>query len=70
MPIYCLNSNSQDNGDHEVHNVDCQWAKKILKPIDLGYHPNCRYAVQKARDDNPGYKIDGCIHCCPECHRS
>lgn len=67
MPIYCMNKNSQSNGDHEVHDTaKCNNLPKPENRLDLGWHANCQAAVKKAKAQDP--KADGCKHCIPECH--
>jgi hypothetical protein len=68
MPKFCVNSNAQSDGYHEVHNLDkpCPEPPAPHNQIDLGYHMSCHGAVTKAKTLYP--KSDGCAHCCPECH--
>lgn len=69
MPIYCMNKNSQSNGDHEVHDTaKCTRLPKPENRRDLGWHADCRSAVKQAKTYDP--KADGCAYCCPECHTS
>lgn len=69
MPNYCVNSNAQSNGDHEVHDLastkDC--LPDLRHRVSLGMHATCRGAVQKAKD--LGYsKANGCFYCANDCH--
>lgn len=69
MARYILNSNAQSTGEHEVHNTNtCYWLPEPRNRIDLGEHPNCQSAVSEARRRYQGRKVDGCAHCCPDCH--
>ncbi|TXH51031.1 MAG: hypothetical protein E6Q87_02265 [Cellvibrionales bacterium] len=71
MPIYCVNKNVQANGDHEVHDLSigkCTRLPETYNRLDLGYHPNCQSAVQKAKSIY--WKSNGCYYCCPSCHTS
>ncbi|MCK5612560.1 hypothetical protein KAR91_62390 [Candidatus Pacearchaeota archaeon] len=67
MEKYCVNKETKDNpkGNHEVHKKGChKWPEN---GEDLGEFADCHGAVQKAKD--LGYsKVDGCVHCCPDCH--
>lgn len=69
MPYYCMNTNPQYNGDHEVHDIN----KCIRLPLpenrrDLGWHTDCNSAVRSAKVYDA--LADGCYYCCPECHTS
>lgn len=71
MPNYCVNSNAQTNGDHEVH--DLASTKGCLpsqgNQVGLGYFGTCRDAVAEAR--RRGYRpANGCAWCVPACHTS
>lgn len=71
MPNYCVNTNAQSNGDHEVHNTDpgaCPTLPNPSNRLDLGTHLGCHSAVAKAKLAYP--TADGCAHCCPLCHNS
>lgn len=57
----------QDNGDYEVHTDDCYY-KPINNFDDLGFFYHCSSAVKIAKEKYPYKKINGCIHCCPDCH--
>lgn len=63
---YYVNKNAQETKEHEVHKSDCSYLPDIENRIFLGNYPNCKYAIKKAKvyfED-----IDGCAHCCPDCH--
>ncbi len=70
MPRFVINRNEQDNGDHEVHNLDypCQNMPYPENQIDLGYHMTCHTAVDLARGKWPGKRINGCFWCANACH--
>jgi hypothetical protein len=68
MDKYCVNKETKDNpkNNHEVHMEGChKWPTENRE--DLGYFADCHGAVQEAK--KRGYSnVDGCIHCCPDCH--
>lgn len=66
MPNYCVNKESQSNGDHEVHKMSCNYLPAPYNQKDLGYHPDCYSAVREAKRTYP--QSNGCIHCCTPCH--
>lgn len=68
MARYCVNRNSQSNGDHEVHNVDshCAFLPDPKNRQDLGNHQNCSTAVSRAQHFY--VKVNGCYHCAGACH--
>lgn len=67
MPNYCVNTNAQSNGDHEVHDVgSCQHLPEAKHRLDLGYHTNCQGAVKKAKETYS--QSNGCYYCCPDCN--
>lgn len=68
MPMYYVNKNAQDNGDHEVHTDSCRFLPKDENRIYLGYHASCHSAVEKAKDYYN--QVNGCIHCSKPCHTS
>lgn len=70
MNRFIINTNSQANGDHEVHNatMGCLYLPKPENQVDLGYHTSCHGAVAEAKRRWPGKKIDGCYHCARPCH--
>ena len=65
---YYVNDHAQINGDHEVHKQSCTWLALAKSKTFLGYYNNCRDAVAKAKTIYA--KADGCVDCCPECHKS
>ena len=68
MPNYCVNKNAQDDGYHEVHDLDSR--KSCLPEKEnqhyLGWLSDCHAAVRKAKESYS--KVDGCAYCCKECH--
>jgi hypothetical protein len=69
MANYRVNKNSFTNpkGDNEVHNEGCVHYSQLTNYEYLGDFVNCIGAVQAAK--YKGYKADGCIKCCPLCHK-
>ena len=66
---YYVNRRKDENGKHEVHREGCSWLNLILDREYLGEHDSCFGATVKAILE--GYSpVDGCAHCCPECHTS
>lgn len=72
MPVFVINKNAQENGDHEVHNAStgCSYMPNPQNQIDLGTHTNCHGAVAEAKSRWPDHRINGCYYCCRECHTS
>lgn len=70
MPRFIVNTNSDNQGDHEVHNVTdgCAYLPAGQNRKDLGYHDNCHGAVAEAKKTYP--TANGCYYCCKECHTS
>lgn len=68
MDNYCVNNNAQQNGDHEVHNLDarCPHAPTANNQLFLGSHSTCSSAVTKAKLYYP--KSNGCYYCAKACH--
>jgi len=67
MDAYYVNKNAQSNGDHEVHKSGCPHMPEDKNLIDLGAFDGCQNAVREARKHYD--QVDGCGHCCEECHR-
>lgn len=65
---YCMNKNSQSNGDHEVHTENCDKLPKPENQLDLGNFDNCQDAVREAKKYDS--EADGCFYCCRPCHTS
>ncbi|MGY5848496.1 hypothetical protein ACW6QP_13890 [Salegentibacter sp. HM20] len=69
MPRYYVNTNSQSNGDHEVHEDSyCSNAPTPQNRKDLGYHSDCHSAVREAKRTYS--QSNGCFYCCNPCHTS
>jgi hypothetical protein len=72
MPNFVINQNQQANGDHEVHDTTtgCAYLPAAANQIALGWHATCHGAVQAARAQWPGRRINGCYWCANPCHTS
>ena len=72
MPRFIINSQQQQNGDHEVHNATtgCTFMPNPENQVDLGNYPSCREAVAAAKAKWPTSRINGCYYCCAACHTS
>lgn len=68
MPQYYVNTNAQQNGDHEVHTDPCPYPPNAANRVDLGWHANCFGAVVSAKQRWPHARINGCYYCCGACH--
>ena len=68
MPIYYVNKNAQNNGDHEVHKEGCHRMPEPENKQYLGNFSTCREAVAEAKKYYT--QSDGCYYCIPECHKS
>lgn len=68
MPNFCVNKLAQENGDHEVHDLDKKnWClPRLANQLALGYHRSCTTAVAQAKETYP--KSNGCRWCAEECH--
>ncbi|WP_243300353.1 hypothetical protein [Bacillus litorisediminis] len=66
MKQYFVNKMAADNGDHEVHAEGCVNPPTEENRDYLGSFSNCEEAVKKAKQKYD--KVDGCFHCCKECH--
>lgn len=66
MSKYYVNTNEQQNGDHEVHREDCAWLPLPQNRIYLGEFSSCQPAVAAARKHYS--QVNGCYHCSRECH--
>lgn len=60
---YWVNTRQLANGDHEVHEDECQYTPSSRKY--LGWHPHCGGALVQARKTYP--TANGCKRCCPSC---
>jgi hypothetical protein len=69
MARYYVNTNAQNNGDHEVHLWDgCPTPADVGHRFDLGEHRTCISAVAAAKRKFP--RANGCANCSPGCHTS
>lgn len=69
MSKYCVNTQTDNHGDHEVHNIDtCKNLPATYHRKDLGEHYSCSSAVTEAKKTYP--TADGCAHCSPACHKT
>jgi len=68
MAQYCVNTNAQSNGDHEVHNLgaNCSHLPDAVNRLALGNHNNCTTAVSKAKQTYS--QSNGCAYCASACH--
>ncbi|WP_081610450.1 hypothetical protein [Mariniradius saccharolyticus] len=66
MPNYVVNNQAQANGDHEVHQVGCNYFPRDY--VSLGWHLTCNTAVAAAKRYHP--RSNGCKYCSPSCHTS
>lgn len=68
MARYCVNTNSQANGDHEVHNVTagCSYLPDPANRKSLGEHSGCHSAVREAKKTYA--QSNGCYYCSNACH--
>lgn len=63
---YYVNKQAQSTGEHEVHREDCNHLPDIFNQEFVGNFYHCRDAIAEVKKK---YKeVDGCFHCCPECH--
>lgn len=70
MKSYRVNKNTDTNpnGNNEVHAEDCSHYSQLSNYEYLGVHSSCFSAVVKAK--SLGYaKADGCAECCKPCHK-
>ena len=66
MPRYYVNTQAQENGDHEVHKPGCSHPPLEHNRKDLGDFSRCNEAVVEAKKHYP--KSNGCFYCSNECH--
>jgi hypothetical protein len=66
MPEYLVNKHPQPGGEHEVHTTTCSHLPEPANRLPLGWHANCRDALNKAREYYGA--VDGCFYCCNDCH--
>ena len=68
MPTYLYNESKTDGKYHEVHTDSCSHLPSSWNRKDLGWHANCREAIQTAQNRTGDYDFDGCAYCCNDCH--
>lgn len=68
MASYYVNKNAQSNGDHEVHTSGCIFFPEAGNALYLGEFSSCYDAVREAKKFYS--QADGCMYCCPACHKS
>ena len=68
MPRFCVNTNAQSTGEHEVHNLDagCEHLPDPKNRHQLGSFISCSGAIAEAKKTYNS--VDGCAYCAPECH--
>jgi hypothetical protein len=68
MAKYCVNTNPQPTGEHEVHNITagCRHLPNPSNRRQLGEHATCHGAVAAAKAHYT--KVDGCFYCSKACH--
>ena len=68
MTSYYVNNNSDNEGDHEVHEDGCAWLAMAHSVSYLGDYTSSVPAVAKAKQTY--ITANGCKHCSPFCHTS
>lgn len=70
MAYFYVNKNAQSDGYHEVHNdnANCPTPPLLENRVRIGNFETCAEAIAACKNANPSLNIDGCAHCCPECH--
>ncbi|MBS4744077.1 hypothetical protein B9G52_10520 [Bacillus safensis] len=66
--FYYYNINTDINGNHEVHTEDCSYLPDTRNREYIGYEPDCKSAINRAKRETSKYNFDGCYYCCNECH--
>lgn len=66
MPTYLVNTNAQPNGDHEVHEANCNHLPEERHRKYLGHFESCAPAVKEAKKTYP--QSNGCFFCARECN--
>lgn len=66
---YYVHTQTDNQGDHEVHTEQCTHLPSVLYRRELGNFLSCQSAVVEAR--RLGYsRVNGCYWCCRPCHTS
>ena len=66
MALYYVHTETDDDGDHEVHTADCHGLPKPSHRKFLGSFTDCEDAVKEAKKHYK--KVNGCQHCSEKCH--
>ena len=66
MNYYFINKIAENNGDYEVHKVDCNFLPDDSDRLYLGVFSNCKEAMIKAKEIYD--QSNGCYNCCSECY--
>ena len=66
MAYYYVNKRAQNNGDHEVHELGCNYMPSDQNRQFLGNFTNCASAVAEARRYYS--QVNGCYYCSNPCH--
>lgn len=66
MKRYVLNIIKNEQGDHEVHESSCALLPSYVFQKDLGYHLNCKTALEMAEKTHN--HVNGCYACNRVCH--
>ncbi|SFK59058.1 hypothetical protein SAMN04487936_12021 [Halobacillus dabanensis] len=66
MAQYFVNQNQQVEGQHEIHVEGCEFLPFEKNLLELGGHTDCSSAIGVARSTFE--EVNGCKHCCPDCH--
>lgn len=66
MKRYVISTIKSEQGDHEVHESSCTRLPAYTYQKDLGYHFNCRSAIELAKNNYE--QVNGCHECNRVCH--
>lgn len=66
MEKYYVNKDAQSNGDHEVHDENCDRLPDVINRLYLGEFSSCKSAVIVAKGNYSN--ANGCFYCSPTCH--
>ncbi|MCW3463459.1 hypothetical protein [Chitinophaga nivalis] len=64
---YYVSKITQMNGDHEVHDQNCNYLPTFDNRLYLGQFESCRDAVNDAKKYYS--EADGCQFCSPDCNK-
>ncbi len=68
MPRYYINTQPEANGNHEVHQADCNLLPDEAHRFFLGFFNRCSDALKEAKTHYP--QVNGCYYCSNECCNS